>query len=189
MSATEATWVVRAKAGDREAFADIFRHYRPRIHAFCYHLLGNAADADDLTQETFLRAYRALDHTADGLALSAWLYRIASNACTDLLRRRRTARWLPWEDHSHDRPVVRREDDPEAALLDAEAQRAFGTVCQAMSPRNRQALLLRAREGYSVEQIGAQLGITTPAVKSLLFRARGEFRGLAEGMQAGGWGD
>jgi RNA polymerase sigma-70 factor, ECF subfamily len=188
MSTADAAWVSRAKRGDQDAFADIFRHYRPRIHAYCYHLLGNFADAEDLTQETFLWAYRALDQTADKLALGAWLYRIAANACTDLLRRRQTARWLPWEDH-HDLPVPHRDDNPETALLDAEAQRAFGAICQAMSPRNRQALVLRARDGYSVEQIGARLGLTTPAVKSLLFRARGEFRGLAAGRLAGGSGD
>jgi RNA polymerase sigma-70 factor (ECF subfamily) len=188
MSTADASWVTRAKAGDQDAFADIFRHYRPRIHAYCYHLLGNFADAEDLTQETFLRAYRALDLTADQLALGSWLYRIAGNACTDLLRRRQIARWLPWEER-HDVPVLHRDDNPETALLDAEAQRAFGIICQAMSPRNRQALVLRAQDDYSVEQIGARLGLTTPAVKSLLFRARGEFRGLAEGMLAGGTRD
>jgi RNA polymerase sigma-70 factor (ECF subfamily) len=188
MSTADASLVTRAKTGDPDAFADIFRHYRPRIHAYCYHILGNVADAEDLTQETFLRAYRALDQTADRLALSAWLYRIAGNACTDLLRRRQTARWLPWEEH-YDQPVSHRDDLPEAALLDAEAQRLFGTICQAMSPRNRQALVLRAHYGYSIEQIGARLGLTIPAVKSLLFRARGEFRGLVEGMFAGGSGD
>lgn len=189
MNAADVTLIARAKAGDGEAFADIFRHYRPRIHAYCYQLLGNAADADDLTQETFLRAFRAIVNTAEHLALGAWLYRIATNACTDLLRRRQTARWLPWEDHSHDRPTSGREENPEAAALDAEAQRTFGLVCQAMSPRNGQALLLRAREDYSIEQLGDHLGLSTPAVKSLLFRARGEFRGLAGGLFAEGAGD
>lgn len=180
MSVADTAWVDRARAGDSEAFAEIFRHYRPRIHAYCYRLLGNAADADDLTQETFLKAYCAIGRTAEQLALGAWLYRIAANACTDVRRRRQAARWLPWEDHTHDRPSPRRDDDPEAALLDTEAQRAFGAICRAMTPRNRQALALRAHEGCSMEQIGSQLGLTGPAVKSLLFRARGEYRRLAE---------
>lgn len=177
----ETVWIERARAGDAEAFGAIFRHYRQRIHAHCYGILGNSADADDLTQETFLRAYRAFGGTAPGIALSAWLYRIATNACTDLLRRRRTARALPWEAGIHERPAAQREEDPEAALLDAEALRAFGAICGALRPQHRQALLLRARDDYSLEQIGAQLGLTRPAVKSLLFRARGEYRAATAG--------
>lgn len=179
-AAGEGAWIVRAKAGDREAFAEIFRHYRPRIHAYCHNLLRNSTDADDLTQETFCRAFGALARTTDDLALSAWLYRIATNACTDLLRRRQTARWLPLDEYPYERPSARREDDPEAACLDAEALHQFGATCRAMRPRNRRALALRAQNDLSVEQIGAHLGLTVPAVKSLLFRARGEYRGLTE---------
>ena len=101
----DAVWIERARAGDAEAFGVIFHRYGPRIRAHCYGIIGNAADADDLTQETFLRAYRALGTTSETLSLSAWLYRIATNACTDLLRRRRTARWLPWEEGYHERPA------------------------------------------------------------------------------------
>jgi RNA polymerase sigma-70 factor (ECF subfamily) len=140
----------------------------------CYNILRNSSDADDLTQETFCKAYSALPRTTETLALSVWLYRIASNACTDLLRRRRTARWLPLDEYCYERPSIQREDNPETAFFDTEALQRFGMTCGAMSPRNCRALTLRAKDGLSVEQIGAHLGITTPAVKSLLFRARGE---------------
>jgi len=179
-AAGETALVLRAKAGDQEAFAAIFRHYRPRIHAHCYNILRNSSDADDLTQETFCKAYSALPRTTETLALSAWLYRIASNVCTDLLRRRQTARWLPLDEHCYERPSIQREDNPETAFFDTEALQRFGMTCGAMSPRNCRALTLRAKDGLSVEQIGAHLGSTTPAVKSLLFRARGEYRGLSE---------
>lgn len=180
VAAGEGEWIARAKAGDREGFAEIFRLYRPRIHAYCYNILGNVTDADDLTQETFCRAFSALARTSENLALSAWLYRIAANACTDLLRRRQTARWIPLDERCYERPSARREDNPEAACLDAEALHHFGATCQAMSPRNSRALALRAQNDFSVEQIGAHLGLTIPAVKSLLFRARGEYRCLTE---------
>jgi RNA polymerase sigma-70 factor (ECF subfamily) len=121
----DAVWIERARAGDTEAFGVLFRRYG---------IVGNAADADDLTQETFLRAYRALGSTTETLSLGAWLYRIATNACTDLLRRRRTARWLPWEEGFHERPAAGREEDPETALLDAEALRAFGAACGSLRP-------------------------------------------------------
>jgi RNA polymerase sigma-70 factor, ECF subfamily len=179
MTAGTAAWVDRAKAGDCHAFGAIVQHYEARIRAYCLRLMGDLSDAEDLTQETFLKAFCALPQTSADLALSAWLYRIAANACTDALRQRQRARALPWEPSHAEHPTGRRDDDPEAALLDAEAQRAFGAMVQCLSPRNRQALLLRCRDDYSLREIGTQLHLSEPAVKSLLFRARTEFRSYA----------
>lgn len=179
---SEALVVARAKAGDAIALTDIVRRYQPRLRAFCFRRLGNSADAEDVTQETFLRALAALSQTGDDLALNAWLHRIAANACTDLLRQRQRARWLPWEGNQHDRPSVHREDDPEAALLDAEARRLFEGAVQGLSPRNRGALLLRCRDDCSLREIGARLDLSEAAVKSLLFRARAEIRSRAPNL-------
>jgi RNA polymerase sigma-70 factor (ECF subfamily) len=172
----ESLWVTRAREGDAAAFAAIYARYERRIYAFIYRMMGNPDDAFDLTQETFLKAYRALDKTDAELNVNAWLHRIASNACMDVLRRRQLLRWLPWDNARHDRPSGRREDSPEAALLGDETQRAVTRVLQAMSPRNRQALILREYEGLAYQEIAAVLGISLLAVKSLIFRARAEFR-------------
>jgi RNA polymerase sigma-70 factor (ECF subfamily) len=177
----EAAWVARAKAGDPEAFAAIVRAYRRRLYAWCFERARNPSDAEDLVQETFLRAYRALPRTTADLHLNAWLYRIATNACTDLFRRRRSGYWVSFEVGLHDRPLRARDDTPEAALLDAEIWRAFDRVCAALRPRHRLVLVLRARDGLSLAEIGARLDLTRPAVKSLLFRAREEFRAVAGG--------
>ena len=175
LAARESEWVARAKEGDAEAFAAIFQHYRPRIHSFCYRTMGDATDADDLTQETFLKAYNALHRTTADLALNAWLHRIAANACTDLLRRRRTARAQPWEEQRHDRPSHHREDDPESALIDAEGCGTIAAAMRQLSPRHYHALLLRTRDARSPAEIGETLALSGTAVKSLLFRARREF--------------
>jgi RNA polymerase sigma-70 factor, ECF subfamily len=172
----EALWVARARKGDQAAFAELFARYERRIYAFTYRMMGNPDDAFDLTQETFLKAYRALGKTDPDLNVNAWLHRIASNACLDVLRRRQRLRWLPWDGPRHDRATARREDIPEERLLGDETQRAVNRALQAMSPRNRQALILREFEGLSYHEIAAVLGITYLAVKSLLFRARDEFR-------------
>src|SRR5919202_448754 len=87
-SSEEAAWVARARTGDRGAFAEIYARYERRIYAFVYRTMGNPEDACDLTQETFLKAYRALDRTNDELNVNAWLHRIAANTCLDVLRRR-----------------------------------------------------------------------------------------------------
>ena len=176
---TEAAWVTRAKAGDPEAFAAIVRAYRPRLAAWCFERARDPSDAEDLVQETFLRAYRALPRTTADLHLNAWLHRIAANACIDLFRRRRSGYWVPFEVGLHDLPLRARDDTPDAVLLDAEAWRAFDRICAMLRPRHRLVLVLRARDGLSLAEIGASLDLTRPAVKSLLFRARAEFRAVA----------
>ncbi len=178
MTSEETTWVARAKAGDQAAFAALFTRYERRIYSFVYRMMGNADDAYDLTQDTFLKAYRALDKTDEDLNVNAWLHRIASNACMDVLRRRQRIRWLPWEGAKHEGPSSREEDDPERALIGDETQRAVQRVLDAMSPRNRQAMILREYEGLSCEDIGEIMGVSRSAVKSILFRGREEFRKL-----------
>ena len=133
MTSEEAAWIARAKAGDQAAFAAIFTRYERRIYSFIYRMMGDPDDAYDLTQDTFLKAYRALGKTDDELNVNAWLHRIASNACMDLLRRRQRVRWLPWETAKHDRPSARAEDDPERTLLGGETQTAVQRVLAAMS--------------------------------------------------------
>ena len=178
MTSEEAAWIARAKAGDQAAFAAIFTRYERRIYSFIYRMMGDPDDAYDLTQDTFLKAYRALGKTDDELNVNAWLHRIASNACMDLLRRRQRVRWLPWETAKHDRPSARAEDDPERSLIGGETQTAVQRVLAAMSPRNRQAMILREYEGLSCEDIGEVMGVSRSAVKSMLFRGREEFRKL-----------
>ncbi len=183
MASEEASWVARAKAGDQAAFGELFARYERRIYAFVYRMMGNPDDAFDLTQETFLKAYRALDKTDAELNVNAWLHRIASNACMDVLRRRQRLRWLPWEGAKHDRASSQREDDPEDTLLGDETQRSVARVLQAMSTRNRQAMILREYEGLSCEDIGEIMGVSRSAVKSILFRGREEFRKLYVQME------
>ena len=179
-SSEEAAWVDRARAGDQAAFAELYARYERRIYAFVYHMMDNPEDACDLTQETFLKAYRALGRVPsgrdEGLHVNAWLHRIAANACLDVLRRRQLIRWVPWELAKHDRPSRHREDDPEGALLGEQARTGVRRALDAMSPRSRQALVLRECAGLSCEEIGAILGVSRQAIKSLLFRSREEFR-------------
>ena len=179
VAADEARWVDRAKEGDAAAFEAIFQRYERQIYGFIYRMMGNPDDANDLTQECFIRAYRALPQTSADLNVSAWLHRIASNACLDVLRRRQRIRWLPWESHKHE-PLLHGtpHDDPERTALSAETQLEVQHLLQRMSPRNRMALVLREYEGLSCEEIGQIMGLSRSAVKSVLFRGREEFRKL-----------
>ncbi len=180
----EAVWVTRAKEGDQAAFEAIFQRYERQIYGFIYRMMGNPDDANDLTQECFIRAYRALGQTSDDLNVSAWLHRIASNACLDVLRRRQRIRWLPWETHKHEQLLHGRSfDDPERNVISHETQVAVQQALIRMSPRNRMALVLREYEAMSCEDIGQIMGLSRSAVKSVLFRAREEFRRIYRTME------
>ena len=179
MSSEEDAWVSRARAGDQAAFEAIFQRYERQIYSFAYRMMGDPDDAYDLTQECFIKAYRNLEKTNGDLNVSAWLHRIASNSCLDVLRRRKRIRWLPWENDRHEtllQPYM--ADDPEATVVSTETRQDVQVILNQMSPRNRLALLLREFEGLSTEEIGEVLGISRSAVKSVLFRARDEFRKL-----------
>jgi RNA polymerase sigma-70 factor (ECF subfamily) len=173
----EKGWVVRAREGDAAAFEAIYNRYERRLYAFTYRLMGNAEDAYDLTQDTFVKAYQALPRTAPDLNLSAWLHRIASNACMDVLRRRKLIRWLPWETFDTN-PAIEptASDDPEGEYNQAETSEEVQVILNKLSAKHRMALVLKEFQGMSGDEIGQVMGLTRSAVKSLLFRAREEFR-------------
>jgi RNA polymerase sigma-70 factor (ECF subfamily) len=173
----EKGWIVRAREGDAAAFEAIYNRYERRLYAFIYRLMGNPEDAYDLTQDTFVKAYQALPRTAPDLNLSAWLHRIASNACMDVLRRRKLIRWLPWETFDTN-PAMEpaASDDPEGEFNQAETSEEVQVILNKLSPKHRTALILKEFQGMSGDEIGEVMGLTRSAVKSLLFRAREEFR-------------
>lgn len=179
MASEEDVWVSRAKAGDQAAFEAIVQRYERQIYTFVYRMMGDADDAYDLTQDCFVRAYRSLAATSADLNVSAWLHRIASNACLDVLRRRKRIRWLPWDGSRHEQLLgSRASDDPERSTVAEETSREVQATLARMSARNRAALIMREYEGMSCEEIGEVLGLSRSAVKSVLFRGREEFRRL-----------
>jgi RNA polymerase sigma-70 factor, ECF subfamily len=158
-------------------FDDIFETYNDRIYNCVYRLMGNAEDAYDLTQETFLRAYSALPKVQGELKVGPWLYRIATNLCMDQLRRRKLIRWEPIENLLsvfHVKGVAK--DSPERETLRQESREMVHRVLDKLPPKYRTCLVLREYQDMSCEDIAEVLGTTRSAVKSLLFRAREEFR-------------
>lgn len=159
------------------SFEDIFAQYRDPIYSYVYHMMGNAQDAEDFTQDTFVKAYVALPRTPADLKLKPWLYRIATNVCLDEMRRRKIIRWQPWEGiaerfFSQAAP----EPGPEQQLSAKEDAAAVQEILELLYPRHRLALLLREYQYLSYDEMAQVLKTTQSAVKSLLFRAREEFR-------------
>jgi RNA polymerase sigma-70 factor (ECF subfamily) len=176
---------VSRRADPNEArFAQLFDEFSAPIFNYVLRMVGDADRAADITQDTFIKAYRKLDTVTDAASTRSWLYRIATNTAIDDMRRRRMV--SPMGD---DAPAfANRADDrpgPEAqvlaATLDERVQRALSTL----RPNHRQCLLLSDLEDMSAQQIGEVMGISYAAVRTLLCRARGEMRRAlaAEGFE------
>lgn len=167
----EGDLVGRARAGDPIAFERLFERYHAPVLNYVHRMVGDRALAEDLTQDAFVKAYRALPTTRPDLAFKAWIYRIATNTAISHLRRRKIVRWVPFladQDHAYGESVERsvgRRYDVEQAL--AKLPKHYAAV-----------LLLRHYQGLSLAETAAALDITENAAKLRLFRARKAFAGL-----------
>jgi RNA polymerase sigma-70 factor (ECF subfamily) len=163
--------VAAAQAGDELAFSDLVERYRPELQVHCYRLLGSREDSEDLTQETFLRAWRKRRGFKGTSTFRAWLYRIATNACLDVLARR------PHREFASDEllKAVRSSDaEPDEAIVSLEA---IELATQRLSPKQGAALILRDVFGWSAKDSAAHLDTTVASVNSALQRARSTVRG------------
>src|SRR3954451_15479646 len=186
--------VAAAKAGDEPAFATLVERHRRELHVHCYRMLGSFEEAEDLVQETFLRAWRSRDTFAGGPGFRAWLYRIATNASLDAIRSRsrRVASLgsfaeVPWLQPYPDRlldEIAPREDEPDAVLVARETiELTFLAVIQLLPPRQRAVLIVRDVLGWSAEETAAALDLTVAAANSALQRARATLREQAPERQ------
>jgi RNA polymerase sigma-70 factor (ECF subfamily) len=174
--------VSAAIAGDEPAFAALAERHRRELHVHCYRLLASFDEAEDAVQETFLKAWRGRESFAGGSQFRAWLYRIATNVCLDMLRQ--SSRWtagkspaeVPWIQPYPDvllDQAAPAEEQPEAAAIRRETiSLAFLTALQALPPRQRAALVARDVLGWPASETASVLGTSVAAANSALQRAR-----------------
>jgi RNA polymerase sigma-70 factor (TIGR02960 family) len=180
--------IAGAIAGDESAFAALTERHRRELHVHCYRMLASFEDAEDAVQETFLRAWRGRD-TFDGSSLfRAWLYRIATNVCRDVIRR--TSRQVttlhsfaevPWLEPYPDRlldEIAPGDDQPEASAFRRETiELAFLAALQVLPPRQRATLIVRDVLGWPATEAAALLETSVAAANSALQRARATMQG------------
>jgi RNA polymerase sigma-70 factor (ECF subfamily) len=179
--------VSAAIAGDEPAFAALTERHRRELHVHCYRMLASFEEAEDAVQETYLRAWRGRDGFDRGSLFRAWLYRIATNVCLDMLRRsaRRVPAvhsfaevpWLqPYPDGLLDE-VAPSDDRPDAVVVDRETiELAFLAAMQLLPPRQRAALIVRDVLGWSASETAGLLETSVAAANSALQRARTTMR-------------
>ncbi len=164
-----------AQAGDEQAFGRLVEPYRHALEVHCYRMLGSAHDAEDLAQETLLRAWRALDRFEPRAQFQTWLYRIATNACLDELKRRprRPAPVDPFPDRPSDGSASPTFDPAARYAIREGMELAMLRAIQELPGRQRAVLILRDVLGWSASEVAELLGSTVASVNSALQRARG----------------
>jgi len=174
--ADEADLVRAAQAGDSRAFAEIVRRYQRAIYRVAYGFTRAATDADDLAQETFVRAYQAIGRFRVGEPLYPWLARIASNQALSLLRSRHRKPETPLEPLIEAGRQWGAEDDPTQGVADRERRRHLQQAMAELTPEHQAVLVLRGVEDLSYEEIADTLKIPVGTVMSRLSRARQELK-------------
>jgi RNA polymerase sigma-70 factor (ECF subfamily) len=173
---------VRAAQRDRAAFGALYRRYVDRVYGYCFYLLGDHHDAEDVTERTFVAALAAIDGFRDeGATFRAWLFRIAHNQLVNALRSRDRQRAASLEVVAEPRAHA----DPAGLLGLAEEARGLRRALDQLPDDRRQVVVLRFVDGLSAREIGAVLGRSEGAVRVLQHRA---LRQLAEMLVTGGDG-
>jgi RNA polymerase sigma-70 factor (ECF subfamily) len=164
-----------ARAGDLAAFELLMRQYERLVLVTALRLLGNMEDAQDASQEVFLKLYRNLRKLERAGNLTGWLYRVTVNVCHDSRRRRPAEAPVDELAETPDRAA-----DPRQILTDAERRRALAMSLRQLSERERAAVTLRDLEGLSTQEAALAMGVNEATVRSHISQARVKMRGFLE---------
>lgn len=176
---SETDLMVRFAKGDEQAFRDLFLLYRNRIIAYCYRFFFDRELAEELSQEIFLKVYKAGPGYVPTARFSTWIFKIAAHACLNERRRGLYRNRIESID-SDEGSAVKDIPDPGATAHDRieamEKTRRIGLALRDLPKKQRAALLLREYHGFSYREIGGQLNMTEAGVKSLIHRGRENLR-------------
>ena len=185
MPQTDAATVALARDGNSEAFQALVERHSRAVYRIAHRMTGNASDAEDVVQETFLKAYRQLGRFESRANFGTWLHRIAVNCSIDLIRSR------PSRESAHDATDLEELGSPDAVppstgrsperlMLSTEVQDRINAAMSSLSARERAAFMLRHFEGHSIEDISRSLGMKANATKHSIFRAVRKMRNALE---------
>jgi RNA polymerase sigma-70 factor (ECF subfamily) len=177
MPQTDAAAVALARDGDSEAFKALVERHSRAVYRLAHRMTGSPQDAEDVVQETFLRAYRQLGRFESRANFGTWLHRIAVNCSIDVIRARKhqetahDASDLELFDGALQQGDERVDPSPERLMLSSEVQARVTQAMDALTAMERAAFVLRHFEGQSIEEISRELGLKANAAKHSIFRA------------------
>lgn len=182
----DAALMLRVQRGDQAAFSLLLQRHHQRVLNLAWRYFGDRAAAEDAVQETFLKVYQARERYRPDAPFHSYLLRVASNVCLSVLRRKKPLSL----DEGQDEGGPRARPDPRAVapgegLLDDELKRRVREAVATLPDRQRLAIVLNKFEGLDYEQVAEHLGLTVPATKSLLHRARMALKDVLEAYLEG----
>jgi RNA polymerase sigma-70 factor, ECF subfamily len=185
MDGADVADVARARSGDESAFQALVERHSRSVFRLAYRMTGNEHDAEDVVQETFLKAYRRLQQFEERAHFGSWLYRIAANCAYDSLRsrkRREDQSAMPEQEEQDELMQSAAADapSPERLVFSGQVQRRVQSAMARLSERERAAFVLRHFEQLSTKEIGDTLGLDEGAVKHSVFRAVRKLREALE---------
>jgi len=178
----ESSLVAQSREGNTSAFAELVRRYEGKIFRLAQHVTQNREDAEDVLQETFMKAYEHLDQFQGNSKFYTWIVRIAVNQALMKLRRRKTGKTVSLDetiDTGEDtvvREIATWDENPEQRFSREEMGEILDSAIQSLEPPYRSVFVLRDIEELSTEETAEALGLSIPAVKSRLLRARLQLR-------------
>jgi len=174
MELTDAVFVSKARSGDPEAYRVLVDRHSRSLFRLAFRMTGNEQDAEDVVQESFLRAYRQLDRFDERASFGTWIYRIATNCSLDLVRvrkRRNQAPVAPDQPGDTVPELPSLDPSPERIALSGEVRQRLAAAMSQLSETERAAFVLRHYEGLRLEEIGHVLECQPGAAKHSVFRA------------------
>jgi RNA polymerase sigma-70 factor (ECF subfamily) len=189
MELTDAAFVARARSGDSDAFRVLTERHGRALFRLAFRMTGNEQDAEDVVQESFLRAYRQLGKFDERATFGTWLYRIAANCSLDLVRsKKRRSEHIAHPDPEMEDPVVSLpagDPNPERMALSSEVRERVAEAMNELSATERTAFVLRHFEGMCIEEVSRVLECQPGAAKHSVFRAVQKLRRALEPVVSG----
>ena len=174
-TSTDRELLLRSQNGDQESFRRLVEMYTPRVYGLVRNLVRSQTEAEDVTQEVFFKVYRKLDTFREDSAFYTWLYRVAVNAATDWLKKKRQDRAIQLDDFGA-MSLADDADGPDQNVRTKDLRKEVRMAMGELPEKFRTILVLRELEGLQYEEISAVLQISKGTVESRIFRARAKLK-------------
>lgn len=174
--------IARPQKRDEAAFEELIRQYEKKVYTLCFRMCGNSEDAEEAAQDAFLALWRGIDRFRQESSLSTWIYRLATNACIDTLRRRKKQSGsVSLDDEELFVDAVDTSPQPQETVEHRETQKLLQEGLSALPEEYRKVLILREIEGLSYTEIAESASIELGTVKSRISRGRSLLRNFLSG--------